>query len=64
LDRLQAFASERGPDFYGLPRNTSRITLNRTAWTPPAVYRFASDELTPFRAGETIAWQMAEENPS
>jgi dihydroorotase len=64
LDRLQAFASERGPDFYGLPRNTSRITLNRTAWTPPAVYRFAGDELTPFRAGETIAWQMAEENPS
>lgn len=64
LDRLQAFAAERGPDFYGLPRNTSRITLNRAAWTPPAVYRFASDELTPFRAGETIAWQMAEEIPS
>lgn len=64
LDRLQAFAAERGPDFYGLPRNTSRITLNRAAWTPPAVYRFASDELTPFRAGETIAWQMAEETPS
>ena len=64
LDRLQAFASERGADFYGLPRNTAHITLNRNAWTPPAVYRFGGDELTPFRAGETIAWQLAEENPS
>lgn len=61
LDRLQAFASERGPDFYGLPRNTSKITLNRTPWTPPAVYVFGNDELTPFRAGESIAWQLAEE---
>jgi dihydroorotase len=64
LDRLQAFASERGPDFYKLPRNTSRITLRRTAWTPPATYRFGNDELTPFRAGETIAWQLAEETAS
>lgn len=64
LDRLQAFAAERGADFYGLPRNTAHITLNRNAWTPPAVYRFGGDELTPFRAGETIAWQLAEEDPS
>ncbi|WP_129777115.1 dihydroorotase [Peristeroidobacter soli] len=64
LDRLQAFASERGPDFYGLPRNTAKITLNRTSWTPPAVYKFGNDELTPFRAGESIAWQLAEEIPS
>ncbi len=64
LDRLQAFASERGPDFYGLPRNTGKITLNRTSWTPPAVYRFGNDELTPFRAGESVAWQLAEEYPS
>jgi dihydroorotase len=64
LDRLQAFASERGPDFYKLPRNTTKITLKRTAWTPPAVYRFGNDELTPFRAGESVAWQLAEEVPS
>jgi dihydroorotase len=61
LDRLQAFASERGPDFYKLPRNTSSITLRRTAWAPPATDRFGNDELTPFRAGETVAWQLAEE---
>lgn len=64
LDRLQAFASERGPDFYGLPRNTAKIALKRAAWTPPAVYRFGNDELTPLRAGESIAWQLAEEIPS
>jgi dihydroorotase len=61
LDRLQAFASERGPDFYHLPRNTDRITLERVAWTPPASYRFDRDELVPFRAGETIAWRLAED---
>jgi dihydroorotase len=61
LDHLQAFASERGPDFYKMARNTSRITLKRTAWTPPAVYRFGDDELAPFRAGESVAWQLAEE---
>lgn len=61
LERLQAFASERGADFYGLPRNTTTITLKRTAWSPPAVYRFGNDELTPFRAGESITWQLVEE---
>lgn len=60
LDRLQAFASERGPDFYGLPRNTDEIVLERVAWTSPASYRFGDDELVPFRAGESIAWKMLE----
>lgn len=62
LDRLEAFASLRGPDFYGLPRNTSRITLERAAWTPPAAYPFAADELVPFRAGEPVAWRLKEES--
>ena len=58
LDRLQAFASQRGPDFYGLPRNEDSITLERQQWTPPATYRFDQDELVPFRAGEPIGWRM------
>jgi dihydroorotase len=61
LDRLQAFASERGADFYGLPRNREHITLERSAWSPPASYRFDQDELVPFRAGESLAWRMIEE---
>ena len=60
LDRLQAFASERGPDFYGLPRNEDWIRLERSPWTPPATYQFDQDELVPFRAGETIHWRLAD----
>jgi dihydroorotase len=59
LDRLQAFASERGPDFYGLPRNTDLIQLERSQWTPPPSYRFDQDELVPFRAGEAISWKLS-----
>jgi dihydroorotase len=58
LNRLEAFASERGPDFYGLPRNSESITLDRKAWQPPARYAFADSEIVPFRAGETIAWKV------
>ena len=61
LERLQAFACERGPDFYGLPRNREHITLERSQWTPPATYAFDRDELVPFRAGEPVAWRMVEE---
>lgn len=58
LDRLEAFASERGPAFYGLPRNEEFIELERTEWRVPATYRFGADELVPFRAGETLAWRL------
>jgi dihydroorotase len=64
LDRLQAFAAERGADFYRLPRNTSSITLERVSWTPPASYRFDQDELVPFRAGEAIRWRLLEDSRS
>jgi dihydroorotase len=61
LDRLQAFASERGADFYGLPRNRETITLAREPWNPPATYTFGDDTLVPFRATETIEWRLIEE---
>ncbi|KAJ7981479.1 Dihydroorotase, mitochondrial [Quillaja saponaria] len=32
LDKLEAFTSFNGPDFYGLPRNISRIKLRKTSW--------------------------------
>jgi dihydroorotase len=55
LDRLEGFASDFGPDFYGLPRNTGSITLERTAVTVPD--RIA--DVVPFHAGETLAWRFA-----
>ncbi len=58
LDRLEAFASERGADFYQLPRNTGTVTLNKVNWTVPASYEFGSDQLVPMRANETIRWKL------
>jgi dihydroorotase len=58
LDRLEAFASEHGARFYGLPLNDTRITLERRDWTPPAEYAVGADTLVPFRAGETVRWQL------
>jgi dihydroorotase len=58
LDRLEAFASFHGADFYGLPRNAERITLRREAWTVPAEYGFGDHAVVPLRAGETVRWQV------
>ncbi|HYM44067.1 MAG TPA: dihydroorotase [Steroidobacteraceae bacterium] len=59
LDKLEAFASCHGADFYGLPRNRERITLARDAWQVPGHYPFGLEELVPLRAGERIAWSLA-----
>jgi dihydroorotase len=61
LDRLEAFASERGADFYGLPRNAGRITLARSEWTVPESYPFGGDELVPLRAGGSVGWRLVAE---
>ena len=58
LPKLEAFASLRGPDFYRLPRNTDRITLERSPWTVPATLPFGGDPLVPMRAGETMPWRL------
>ncbi len=60
LDRLEAFASFNGADWYGLPRNRDRITLVKDAWTVPATLDYLPDDpIVPLRAGETIAWRLA-----
>jgi dihydroorotase len=61
LDRLEAFASANGPAFYGLPRNTGRITLRRQPWMLPEAVPFGDALLKPLRGGETLAWQMVDE---
>ena len=58
LDKLEAFASFYGADFYGLPRNTDQITLSKEAWAVPESIAFAGDVLVPLRAGQTVAWKM------
>jgi len=58
LDRLEAFASFHGPDFYGLPRNSDSITLQRSSWTIPEKLRFGDGDLVPLAAGETLTWKL------
>jgi dihydroorotase len=61
LDRLEAFASERGADFYGLPRNTGHVVLERASWNVPSSYPFGDDEIVPLRAGGKIGWRLVTE---
>ena len=58
LDRLEAFASFNGPDFYGLPRNGRTVTLQRTSWIVPAEFPYADQTIVPLRAGETLSWKL------
>jgi dihydroorotase len=60
LDKLEGFASLHGADFYGLPRNTDRITLVRESWTPPESYPFGQADLKPLRSGEALPWKLAD----
>ena len=54
LDRLQGFASEFGPAFYGLPVNTDTVTLERAPVTVPE----RIGDVVPFHAGETLGWRF------
>jgi len=61
LDKLEGFASHFGADFYGLPRNTGTITLERATQAIPATLSLGDDTLVPLRAGETIGWRIRSE---
>ena len=58
LDKLEAFASEFGARFYGLPLNEARVTLAREEWRVPERLAFGAEELVPLRAGESIPWKL------
>jgi dihydroorotase len=60
LDRLEGFASFHGPDFYGLPRNSQRITLQKDAWTVPETLQGDDQTVVPFRSGESVSWRLIE----
>lgn len=58
LHQLEAFASFHGPAFYGLPRNSGTVTLQRKSWTTPESFRFGEAELKPLRGGEALPWKL------
>lgn len=59
LDKLEGFASFHGPDFYGLPRNTSKITLTKQDWQIPEQITLPNgNPIVPFFGGQTCHWQI------
>lgn len=60
LDKLEAFASFNGPDFYGLPRNSQTITLHKDAWEVPSVYEYGDTSVVPMWARQSLAWRVAD----
>jgi dihydroorotase len=58
LDRLEAFASENGARFYGLPLNEERVALERAETKVPEALRAADTRVVPFHAGETLRWRF------
>jgi dihydroorotase len=59
LDRLEAFASFNGADFYGLRRNRGTVTLRREPWQLPESVPFGDAQLKPLRGGENLNWRLA-----
>ncbi len=58
LEKLEAFASHFGADFYGLPRNQDTIQLVKKPWTVPDTLELGDQQLIPIRYGEQVAWQV------
>lgn len=58
LDKLEAFASFHGADFYKLPRNKDSIMLKKENWNVPSQLGFGNEALVPLRAGESLAWKL------
>lgn len=57
LDKLEAFASFYGADFYRLPRNSGTVTLEKNAWKVPPAYGEGSVSITPLKANEELGWK-------
>jgi dihydroorotase len=60
LDRFEAFASESGPRFYGLPLNEGTVTLERTAVEVPDAITAEGTSLVPFHAGQMLSWRFVD----
>jgi dihydroorotase len=60
LDRLEAFASHHGADFYGLPRSSGTLTLLRRPPGPAAPIRADGVEFVAL-AGDGCGWSLADE---
>jgi dihydroorotase len=55
LGRFEAFASENGARFYGLPLNDGQVTLEKAEVEIPGIIA----GVVPFHAGELLGWRLA-----
>jgi len=58
LNKLEAFASFHGPDFYGLPRNQDQITIEHSPWHIPEELPMAETTVVPLDAGQLLQWKF------
>jgi dihydroorotase len=59
LPHLEAFSSQFGAEFYGLPCNADTVTLIKEPWEVPACYPLGKDVVVPLRAKEPVRWRLA-----
>ena len=60
LNMLEAFASENGPRFYGLPLNNRRIVLRHQETKVPDELQVGGVSLVPYHAGFSLKWRFVE----
>ena len=59
LDKLEGFASFYGADFYGIARNTTTLTLTKSAFKIPTSSAYIDgDHLVHLGEGEDMLWQV------
>ena len=63
LHHLEAFASENGPRFYGLPLNSEFVTIERKPQLVPVQMIEAGIPIVPFHGGEELAWRFCGNTP-
>lgn len=60
FSHFESFMSVNGARFYGLPQNQGSVTLARNAWRVPESLPYPGSDLIPFRAGQTLQWELLE----
>ncbi len=58
LDKLEAFMSFYGADYYGLQRNSEKTTLSREPQTIADSYPFGESKVVPFFTGREVGWKI------
>lgn len=58
LDKLEGFASFFGADFYGLPRNSGTVRLERESWDIPQALPMGDTVVVPLDAGQKLNWKL------